>query len=371
MGPLYSSPDPQGVARLVRVALGQEPAEVVIRGARLVNVFSETVEEPEAVALAGGRVASLGPELPGWVGPRTQVRQAQGQFLMPGLIDAHTHLDSIFQLGPYAELALPRGNTTAISETGMVAGAWGIGGVRAFLADAAAVSMRVFHLTPSLVPPFPAWETSAGLSSQEITGLLDDPACLGVGETYWPAVIDGDPRPRETFAASLARGKRVGGHAAGARGERLMAYAAAGVGDCHESTTAEEALERIRLGLMVQVREGIVRQEMAAVVPALRELTDSRLVSLVTDLCPLEELVSEGAMNVLAKKAVALGVAPARAVAWCSLNPAQYYGLKGLGAVAPGYVADLVLVEDLVNFRARAVYLEGRLVAEEGRLLAP
>lgn len=369
MGPLSPTPVPAALARLVQVALGQAPADAVIRGARLVNVFNEEVEEPGAVALAAGRVASLGPELPGWRGPETQVFEAKGLHLIPGLIDAHTHLDSIFQLSAYAPLALARGNTTAVSETSMMAGAWGRRGVEAVLAEARQTLMRVFHVTPSLVPPFPQWETSAGMSADEIARMLDDPACLGVGETYWPGVIDQDPRPQITFAAALAKGKRVGGHAAGARGERLMAYAASGVSDCHESTTPEEALERLRLGLMVQVREGIVRREMEAVVPALKDLPDTRLVSLVTDLCPLDELVDQGAMNLLAKKAVALGVNPARAVAWCSYNPAQYYGLKGLGAVAPGYLADLALVEDLIDFRAAMVFVEGRLVARDGALL--
>jgi adenine deaminase len=357
------------VAQLVQVALGKVPAEVIIRGARLVNVCTEQVEEAGAVALALGRVASLGPELPSWQGPQTRVVEAEGLFLIPGLIDAHTHIDSIFQLGPYSDLALARGNTLAITETGMIAGAWGRQGVEAVLAEARQTLMRVYHLTPSLVPPFPAWETSAGLGAQEIVELLDDPACLGVGETYWPGVIDLDPRPLKAFAAALALGKRVGGHAAGARGDRLMAYAASGVSDCHESTTPEEALERLRLGLMVQVREGIVRREMEAVVPVLKDLPDTRLVSLVTDLCPLDELVAEGAMNLLVKKAVALGVPPARAVAWCSYNPAQYYGLSRLGAVLPGYIADLVLVEDLQEFRAKMVFLEGSLVARDGRML--
>ncbi|MFH1060569.1 MAG: adenine deaminase C-terminal domain-containing protein [Pseudomonadota bacterium] len=371
MHPVPASASAEDIARLVRVALGQAPADLVIRGARLVNVFTETVEPAGAVAVAGGRVASLGPELAGWVGPETAVHEAAGRFLIPGLIDAHTHIDSIFQLGPYSDLALARGNTTAVSETGMIAGAWGARGVQAFLAETAAAPMRVFFVTPSLVPPFPALETSAGLSAEEIVALLGHPACLGVGETYWPAVTDLDPRPLAAFAAALAMGRRVGGHAAGARNDKLMAYAAAGVSDCHESTTAGEALERIRLGMAVQVREGLVRREMDAVVPALKDLADSRLVSLVSDLCPLDELVAEGVMNVLAKKAVALGVAPARAVAWCSLNPAQYYRLPGLGAVAPGYVADLVLVDDLADFHPAAVWLGGRLKARDGAMLEP
>ncbi len=370
MPPLAKSLDAAGVERLVGVALGRRPADTVIRGARLVNVFSEQVEEPGAVALAEGRVASLGPELPGWVGGETMVIEAPGQYLLPGLIDAHNHLDAIFQLGPYAALALPRGNTTVITETGMIAGAWGQRGVMEVVAEAAAMPMRFFHLAPAMCPPFPELETSAGLGQDEFLSILMDPACLGLGETYWPSVIDLDPRVGPRFAAVQALGKRLGGHAAGARGEKLMAYAASGVGDCHESTTAAEALERIRLGLAVQVREGFIRQEMPAVVPALKDLPDSRLVMLVTDFPPMDELIAEGAMNVLLKKAVALGVPPARAVAWCSLNPARYYGLDRLGAVAPGWLADLVLVDDLQGFKASRVWVEGELAASQGRLLA-
>ena len=369
MGPLSNTPDAPLVAHLVQVALGRCAGQ----GHHPGRAPGQRLQRGSGGAWGGGpgrgahRLPGAGAA--GLAGSQTQVVEAAGLFLIPGLIDSHTHLDSIFQLGPYSELALARGNTTAITETGMIAGAWGLSGVRCVLAEASQTLMRVFHLAPSLVPPFPAWETSAGLSAQEIAELLRDPACLGLGETYWPGVIDLDPRPLTTFAAALALGKRVGGHAAGARGARLMAYAAAGVSDCHESINAADALERLSLGMMVQVREGIVRREMEAVVPALKDLPDTRLVSLVTDLCPLEELVAEGVMNVLAAKAVALGVKPARAVAWCSYNPAQYYGLQGLGAVAPGYLADLVLVRDLVDFRAAMVFLEGRLMARDGLML--
>ncbi|MCB2188242.1 MAG: amidohydrolase family protein [Deltaproteobacteria bacterium] len=352
------------ITRLVQVALGQAPAEVVLRGVRVVDVFRESVGLPTSLALTGERIASLGPEQPGWVGPETTVIEAGGLFCLPGLIDAHTHLDSIFQLAAYAPHALAGGNTTAVSETAMIAGAWGAAGVRHFLAEARAMPLRIFHTTPSLVPPFPDLETSAGLSSEEILRLLDDPLCVGVGETYWPAVIDGDPRVAPQFAAALARGKRLEGHAAGARGPRLTAYAAAGIGDCHEAITGEEALERLGLGLAVQVREGFVRREMAQVVPALRDLPRTSEVMLVSDLAPPEWILDEGPLLPLLRQAVELGVAPARAVAWLSLNPARYFGLEGLGAVAPGWGADLVLVEDLTSFRVRQVWLGGRQVAD-------
>jgi len=353
------------------VALGRAPAEALITHARVVNVFNHQISAPTSVALAQGRVAAIGPEAPAWRGPDTQVWEAGGAYLLPGLIDAHTHLDSMFQLGPYSELALARGNTSAVTELAMMAGAWGINGLRLLLAEAAAAPLRVFSLAPPLVPPFPEWETSAGLSFENFKEILAHPDCLGVGETYWPAIIDGEERAAMNYAAAQALGKTLEGHGAGARGARLMAYAAAGTTSCHESVSAADAAERLALGLAVMVREGFVRREMAAVVPALRDLPESGQAMLVTDLADFEDLIAAGALNPLLAKAAALGVAPARAVAWCSLNPARYFGLRYMGAVAPGYVADLALVEDLQEFRARWVWLEGRLKAQQGRLLQP
>jgi adenine deaminase len=359
------------VAGQVRVALGAEPAELVIRGARLVNVFTEQVEPPGAVAVARGRVASLGPELEGWTGPATRVVEAEGRYLLPGLIDAHTHLDSIYTLAAYAPPAVASGNTAAVSEAAMMAGAWGAAGVRALAAEAEAQPLRVFWTVPPLCPPFPALEDSAGLGPAEAAELLRREDFVGVGEAYWPAVTDGDPRVGELFALAQRLGKSQEGHAAGARGERLAAYAASGVASCHEAITGDEALARLRLGLAVQVRQGFVRKEMDQVVPALAGLPDTRRVMLVTDAADPAELLECGAMNPLLARAVELGVPPARAVAWCSLNPAAHFGLWRLGGLAPGWIADMVLVDDLASFRARRVFLAGREAAADGRLLEP
>ncbi|MGD9125643.1 MAG: adenine deaminase C-terminal domain-containing protein, partial [Desulfarculaceae bacterium] len=259
----------------------------------------------------------------------------------------------------------------AVSETAMMANAWGMAGVEAFLAEADAQPMRIFFTAPPEVPPFPALESSAGMNLEEFEALLQRPECLGVGESYWVAVIDGDRRVHDRLAAALALGKRLEGHAAGARGPKLMAYAASGITSCHEAITGDDALERLRLGMAVQVREGFVRQEMPEVVPALKDLADTRLVMLCTDEAPMDLLQDQGAMNVLVRRAVEMGVAPARAVAWCSLNPARYFGLTRLGAVAPGYLADLVLLSDLEKFQVEAVWVQGRLVAQGGRLTIP
>lgn len=367
--PWPQPPDAALVERLVRVALGKDQADTVIRNCRVVNVFSQTISKPASVALAGGVIAALGKEAPEWLGSETHIHEAGGRFLLPGLIDAHTHLDSVSQLGTYVGYATASGNTTAISECAMAAGAWGADGVDALVADAQNQPMRLFFTAPPLAPPFPKLETSAGLSAEQAISLLQRREFLGLGEAYWPAVTDADERIGTLFAAAHALGKTMEGHGAGARGHKLMAYVAAGVSSCHEAITGDEALERLSLGLAVQVRQGFVRKEMDAVVPALLSAPDTRQVMLVTDLADPEELMADGVMNPLLAKAVELGVPPARAVAWCSLNPARYFGLNRLGAVAPGQVADLLLVDDLVRFESRAVWLGGVQAAQDGHLL--
>ena len=357
---------PAVIHDLVSTALGEEAADLVVKGVRPVNVYLEKVEPPTCLAVRHGRIAALGPLKKAWIGPHTQVVEAGESYLLPGLIDAHTHLDSIFQLGAFTPYALAHGNTCAVTETAMMAGAWGKAGVDLFLKEAARQKMRLFFLAPPLTPPLPELETSADFSAKEFEELLTSPECLGIGETYWTAVTDHDPRVGRFFSLAQNLNKTQEGHAAGAKGDRLVAYAAAGVTSCHEAITGPEALERLRLGIAVQVREGFVRKEMDEVVPSLRDLPDTRQVMLVTDLAPLDGLAENGAMNPLLQKAVEMGVNPARAVAWCSLNPARYFGLRRLGGLAPGNWADFWLAGDLEKFKAQKVYLAGECVAENG-----
>ena len=369
MASLPSPPTPGEIRRLVDVAAGRAPADLVVRGGKVVNVFTEEIQAGLGVAVVGDRIAAVAPEQKEWFGPDTQVVEAAGAYLIPGLIDAHTHLDSIFQLSTYSPLALATGNTTAVTETAMIAGAVGARGVEWLLAEAGQVRMRIAHLAPPLVPPFPEFETSAGMNLEEFSAILSKDGCVGVGEIYWPAVTQGQQRVYEEIALALERGLSVEGHAAGAKGSKLVAYKAAGITACHEAITAEEALERLRLGMAVEVREGMIRREMQALVPALKQFSDG--VMLVSDLAPLEWLAeARGVINPLLARAVELGVAPARAVRWVTLNPARHFGMSSLGAIAPGYAADMVVVEELNEFKAAVVILGGEVVAGEDRELS-
>jgi len=351
------------------VALGRRPADVVLRGGRVVDVFTRRVLSGQVVALAGRHIAYLGPDEAGLYGEQTQVHDLEEAFVLPGFIDGHTHMDSLYQCAALVSRALVFGNTTSITETAMIAGALGPEGVDLFCRDAAGLPMRIFFLSPSLTPPFPDLETSAGFDDRAFDRFIARPDVLGLGETYWPAVFNGDERPLYRFSRCQELGKTIEGHAAGARGRNLIAYRAAGVESCHEATTTEGARRRLGLGLAVQIREGYIRREMAQVLPGLdpAEL-DSGLISLVSDGPDPEELLFSGGLNLLLRKAVSLGVDPLRAVQMLTLNPARHFNLRRLGAVAPGFLADLIVVRDLRDFDCLKVFADGRLVAEAGEL---
>ena len=358
-------------ARVIQTALGKVKADVVLAGGQLVNVYSGEILPDLWVAVKGNRVAYVGIPHLELVDDNTAIRKLEGRFLLPGFIDGHTHLDSIFQVRDYAEYALAYGNTTAVSEVAMIANAMGVKGVEFFLQETENLPLRVFVLAPPLVPPFPELESSRPFPSEYFSELLARERCLGVGETYWPRVIALEDRALSQYQLSDVLGKTREGHSAGARNMKLAAYAAAGTSSCHEATDSEEALERLRLGMAVMIREGYVRRELNAISGISKQPVDLQNVMIVTDLADPEELVHKGGMNLLLKKAVALGFDPVKAIQMVTINVAQYFGLRDLGGLAPGKVADMVVVEDIKDFHCHQVWAGGKLVAQDEKLTAP
>ena len=350
---------------LMNTTLGTVPADVILSGGQLVNVYSAEILPHLWVAVKGARIAYVGPPDPSIVGEKTEMHELNNRFILPGFIDGHTHLDSIFQVGAYAEYALAFGNTTAVSEMAMTANAMGVKGVQYFLREIEALPLRVFVLAPPGVPPFPAVETSRPFPFEAFQKLLSMDRCLGVGESYWPRVTDFEERALTQYECSERAGKTREGHAAGARGGKLQAYRAAGTTSCHESVTAEEALEKLRLGMAVMIREGYVRRELDAVSGIARKGVDLSNAMIVTDIADPQELVERGGMNLLLKKAVGLGFEPVRAIQMVTVNVARYFGLHDLGGIAPGNMADLVVVDDLKEFHCHKVWAGGRLAAQE------
>jgi len=350
---------------LMNTAQGKIPADLILSGGQLVNVYSAEILPHIWVAIKGERIAYVGTPDPAMVGKETEVQELNNRFILPGFIDGHTHLDSIFQVGAYAEYALAFGNTAAVSEMAMTANAMGIMGVEYFLREIESLPLRVFVLAPPGVPPFPAVETSRPFPAEDFKKLLTLERCLGVGESYWPTVTDFGERALAQYEWSEQAGKTREGHAAGARGKKLQAYRAAGTISCHESVTAEEALEKLRPGMAVMIREGYVRRELDAVSGIARKDVDLTNAMIVTDIADPQELVEQGGMNLLLKKAVSLGFDPVKAIQMVTVNVARYFGLKDLGGIAPGNMADLVVVDDLKDFYCHKVWAGGRLVAQE------
>ena len=355
---------------LMNTTQGKIPADVILSGGQLVNVYSAEILPHLWVAIKGSRIAYVGTPDPAMVGKETEVHELNNRFILPGFIDGHTHLDSIFRVGAYAEYALAFGNTAAVSEVAMVANAMGIVGVEYFLREIERLPLRVFVLAPPGVPPFPAVETSRPFPPEYFKKLLTMERCLGVGESYWPTVTDFAERALAQYEWSEKAGKTREGHAAGARGKKLQAYRAAGTISCHESVTAEEALEKLRLGMAVMIREGYVRRELDAVSGIARKAVDLTNAMIVTDIADPRELVEQGGMNLLLKKAVSLGFDPVKAIQMVTVNVARYFGLNDLGGIAPGNMADLVAVDDLKDFHCHKVWAGGRLVAQEEKSTA-
>ena len=364
-----SYPIPPTAARIkktIGAALGRQKADTVIENISLVNVYSGEILKETSAATSGDRLVYVGARRSELIGPKTEVIDGEGGALLPGFIDAHTHLDSIFTCAAYVPFALTSGNTTAVTEMAMIGNVQGRTGIDWFMAEAGRQPLRIYFLAPALTPPFPELETSRGLTRKAFLSLLRDPRVLGVGEAYWTRVLGLDPRVMSGYARAFGVRKTREGHAAGARGLNLQAYAAAGTTSCHESTTLEEALERLRLGLVVMIREGMVRRELEAVAPLARRGVDLHRVMLVSDTFDPGKLIQGRGMNSLLAGAVEAGIAPVTAVQMATRNPADYYHLRDLGGIAPGKVADLVLVKDLQRLRVPPG-LGGRAVGGGGR----
>jgi adenine deaminase len=357
----------QLLQRRIRVALGHEPADLVLAGGQVVNVFTTGVEQAN-VAVCDGVIAAVGP------GPWTarETVDATGKFILPGFIDSHMHLESTMLMpAELARLVLPLGTTATISDSHEIGNVLGVPGIEMLLRASADIPFNLYFMASSCVP-CTSWEhAGARLGPAEVAALLERPRVLGLAEMMdFPAVLAGDETVLAKIAAALARQRPVDGHAPRLAGRDLLAYASAGIRSDHESETAVEARAKAGLGMLVQIREGSLAHNLDAILPLVvaKELGD--FWTLVTDDILPTDLLKHGHLNGLLRQVVAAGVNPADAVRHVTLVPARHYGLHDRGAVAPGYAADLVLTNDLRDFQVDQVYKDGRLAARQGACVA-
>jgi adenine deaminase len=346
------------LARRLAVARGDEPADVVLWGGRVLSVFTGELFEAD-VAIAGRHVAGVGPGYDGI--ERVDVSDL---ILLPGFVEGHMHIESTkLTVDQFARAAVPWGTTTVVLDPHEMANVFGVEGVRAMLRSADAVPLDVFVMMSSCVPASPFESNGATVTADDIAAFLaEEPNAIGLAEMMdYPAVVAGEDDALAKLEA--AGGRHVDGHAPGLSGRALNAYLAAGVMSDHECTTYEEALEKRRLGMWIMIREGSAARNLEAILPMVLELGPGNCLLSTDDLEP-DHLLEEGHINDVVRKAVVLGCPPSDAVVMGTLNAARYHRLPEHGAVAPGYLADIVAVPDLVSFRPAGVWKHGRRVSE-------
>ncbi|MCS7131854.1 MAG: adenine deaminase [Hadesarchaea archaeon] len=359
---------------LVSTALGKEKADLVVRNSKLVNVYTRELLEGIDVAVKGDRIALVG-NAAHTIGPNTAVVDATGKYLAPGFLDGHVHVESsMLTIAQFARIVLPRGTTGVFIDPHEIANVLGLDGVRMMLEESRGLPLRVFVCVPSCVPATsPEFETAgAEISPKEIEGALGWEGVVALGEMMnYPGVLAGDERMHLEIRAALKAGKVVEGHSNGLLDEELAAYTAAGITSCHESTREIEGLQRARLGMWVMVREGSAWRDLADVIRAYTARgIDGRRFVLVSDDRHPEDLLREGHVDHILRRAVKEGIDPLAAIQMVTLNTAEHFGLDGdLGGIAPGKLADMVLLSSLREFSVDVVIAGGRVVAKEGKLI--
>jgi adenine deaminase len=342
------------LAHRLAVARGDEPADLVVRGAHVLSVFTREWLEGD-VAVVDGVVAGIG----AYEG--RSVLDVPNCYVVPGFIDAHVHIESSKLLvDEFARLVLPFGTTAVVADPHEIANVLGTDGVHWLLDACAGLPLDVYFMAPSCVPASAFESPRRALTTGDLEGLLRRSRVLGLAEMMnFPGVIAG----AEQELAKVRLARHIDGHAPGVLGKRLNAYAGAGIGSDHEASTLEEGRERLRAGLWLLIREASAARNLRALIPLAREYGPSRIGFCTDDREP-EHIAAEGHINSLVREAVALGVTPEDALVMATLNPALYHGLRHLGAIAPGRQADLLVLPDLESFVPQLVLKSGRPVAE-------
>ena len=361
--------------KLVDVAVGRKPADIVITDGKWICVQSGEIIEHTDIAISGHRIAYVGEDARHAIGPDTVVLEADGRCMVPGLLDGHMHVESgMLTVTEFVRAVVPHGTTGMFVDPHEIANVLGLRGVRLMVDEAAQQPIHVFVQVPSCVPSAPGLETpGAVIGPADVEEALTWPGIIGLGEMMnFPGVFNGNDKVHAEMSATRQAEKVIGGHYPSPDlGLPFHGYAAGGPQDDHEGTRAEDAVARIRQGMRVMLRYGSAWHDVAAQLPALTQNgLDPRHFILCTDDSHSETLVTEGHMDRVLRHAISEGLAPLRAIQMATLNTAEHFGLsRDMGQIAPGRYADVLLVKDLESFRAEVVVARGKVAAKDGRLL--
>jgi adenine deaminase len=353
---------PTTLSRLISVAKGELPADLLLANARVVNVFTGEVETGN-VAVCGERIAGVGDYR-----QAKEVLDLGGKYIAPGLINGHIHPESsMLDVGQYARAVVPHGTTTLVTDLHEIANVCGLEGMRYVLNCARRLPFNLLLMAPSCVPATRLETSGARLGPEEVRQVLRWKDCIGLGEVMnFRGVIGGDEEVLKKI--DFAQGKIIDGHAPGLMGKNLSAYIAAGIYSDHESVALDEAKEKLRQGMFIMIREGSSEKNLDALLPLVTDKTYKRCLFVVDDRSCVD-LLRDGDIDGVVRKAIGQGLEPVRAIQLATINPADYFRLNGLGAIAPGYMADLIVLSDLSQLQIEMVFYRGHLVAREGKPL--
>ena len=349
--------------KVINVARGLEKAELVIKNASIVNVLSEEIHKAD-IAIEDGIIVGIGENYSG----KKEIN-INGAYVTPSFIDGHVHLESAMVLPKeFAKTVLPAGTTTAIIDPHEISNVFGLHGI-SFMHEAVKnLPLDVYTMLPSCVPATPFETSGFDLNSYDLSLLIDKPWVLGIAEMMnFPGVLNLDKNVMAKLELAKSKDKRIDGHAPFLSNKDLCAYIASGVKSDHECTTPQEAIEKLRLGMYIMIREGTAAKDLDALIPVLKNCNTRKCLFVTDDRHPsdLKEHI-----NGMVRRAVEAGVDPIKAIQCASLNTAEYFGLKDLGAVAPGYKADLLILPDLKSFKPSFVLKDGKVIVENGKLIS-
>lgn len=349
--------------RLIDVAMGREMPDLVLKGAKVLNVFTEKLEEKD-VAICGGYIAGLG------VYDSDNVVDLSGKVLTPGLLDGHIHLESsLLTPTQFERASLAHGTTGVMVDPHEIANVAGTDGIDYMMKLCEPLDMRVWFNLPSCVPACPLEETGEILEAEDLRPYYNKPNVLGLAEMMNSVgVIDGDEKVLQKISDAKSLDRIVDGHAPFLSAKALCAYAGAGIESDHECTEASEAIEKISRGQWIMVREGTAAKNLDKLLPICTPPYCYRAMFCTDDRHP-EDLLNEGHIDHIIRRVVAKGIHPTMAIKMATFNTASYFGLNEYGAVAPGYKADLTVFSDLEGLNVEQVYIDGRLVAKDGKVV--
>ena len=347
----------------IRAALGEGKVDLLIKNGRVVDVFAGEIEKKD-VAIFGGVIVGFGDYR------ARETIDVKGDFLCPGLIDGHVHIESSMVTIPeFARAVLPHGTTSVVIDPHEIANVLGREGIRFMAGSAKGVPLNVFIMVPSCVPATHMETSGATLKATDLKPLFKEPWAIGLAEMMnFPGVIFRDPEVLKKI--EMAKGKRIDGHAPMLSGKGLYAYLTAGIRSDHECTTPKEAKEKLKNGMWIMIREGTTARNLRSLLPLVHPKNSRRFFFVTDDRHP-KELLEEGHIDSMVRQAVRWGLDPIVAIQMATLNAAEYFRLDDLGAIAPGYRADIISFDHLGRFQIRKVFKDGKLVAENSKMLFP